>query len=176
MGFSDRIVAALKVSLQGSEDKLPDDIGGARAPQPPALSLAADIKDRYDELQILHELSQTILVSPDIQTTLSVALKAILATIGFDIGNIRLFDAAGRLKHSACLGYHNEGNTRRHLTNGSEDAGGIFAPSVMASKRSIIVEDVIACEGLRTFKLEGVRLAILVPIATADDSLGIMAV
>src|SRR5262249_19554254 len=83
---------------------------------------------------------------------------------------------AGRLKHSACLGYHNEGNTRRHLTNGSEDAGGIFAPSVMASKRSIIVEDVIACEGLRTFKLEGVRLAILVPIATADDSLGIMAV
>ena len=174
MGLSDRIVAALKVSLQGSEEKHPDGVGGARAPQPPVLSLASNIKDRYGELQILHELSQTILASPDIQTTLSAALKAILATIGFDVGNIRLFDASGKLTHNASLGYLDERNTRRYLTHTGEDAAGIFGPRVIASKRSLIIEDVIAGEGLRTFKLEGVRSAILVPIATDNETLGII--
>ena len=174
MGLSDRIVAALKVSLHGSEEKHPDGVGGARAPQPPVLSLASNIKDRYGELQILHELSQTILASPDIQTTLSAALKAILATIGFDVGNIRLFDASGRLTHSACLGYLDERNTRRYLTHTGKDAAGIFGPRVIASKRSLIIEDVIGGEGLRTFKLEGVRSAILVPIATDNETLGII--
>jgi GAF domain-containing protein len=177
MGFSDRLVAALKVSFQGSEDKQPVRFRGApSSAQAPVLSLASDIKDRYGELQILHELSQIILASPDMKTTLSAALRAILATVEFDLGNIRLFDAAGKLKDNASLGYHDERNARRHLTHGSEDAGGVFAPRVIASKRSLVVEDVIAVEGLRNFKLEGVRSAILVPIATADDTLGILAV
>ncbi len=175
MGLSDRIVSALKVSFQGSEDKQPGSVGAPRAPQAPVLSLASDIKDRYGELHILHELSQTILASPNIQTTLSAALKAILATINFDIGNIRLFAVDGKLQQSAFFGYREEQNMQRYLAHAGEGGGGIFVPRIIASRRGFVIEDVMAAEGMRTFKAEGVRTAVLVPITTDNETLGIIA-
>ena len=136
--------------------------------------LAAEIETRYGELQLLHELSQTVLSSPDIQSTLSAALKKVLASSRLDIGNIRLFDGSGRLQHSAYLGYSDESNTARHDANAL--SRGIFVSRVMASKQSVIVNDIGTVEGLRTFKREAVKSAIVIPIATDTETLGVIEV
>lgn len=137
---------------------------------------AAELETRYSELQLLHELSKAVLSSPDIQSTLSAALKNVLASTHLDIGNIRLFDRAGQFEHDAYLGYRDEDNTARHRADANESDGGILVPRVMASRGSLTVTDIDRVEGLRTFKSEGVKSAVLVPIATEIESLGIIEV
>ncbi|HTM10015.1 MAG TPA: GAF domain-containing protein [Verrucomicrobiae bacterium] len=136
----------------------------------------AELETRFSELQVLHELSKTILSSPDIQSTLFAALKNVLAASRLDIGNIRLFDSAGRVEHDAYLGYQDERNTRRHRMDAKESRGSILAPRVMALNRTVALSDIAKIEGLRTLKAEDVKSAILVPIATEKETLGIIEV
>jgi GAF domain-containing protein len=137
--------------------------------------LASEIEKRYGELQFLHELSQAVLSSPDMPSTLAAALKKVLASTRLDVANIRLFDASGRLEHSDHLGYR-DANTSPHHFDSSNSGHAIFVPRVMASRQSAIVNDIAGVEGLRTFKREGVRSAIVVPIATDTEALGVIEV
>jgi GAF domain-containing protein len=138
--------------------------------------LAAEVETRYGELRRLHELSQAVLSSPDMSSTLSAALQKVLASPRLDVANIRLFDGTGRLEHSAHLGYLNAGNTTPHHFDSSNSGHAIFVPRVMASRQSVIVNDIASVEGLRSFKREGVRSAIVIPIATDTETLGVIEV
>lgn len=138
--------------------------------------LAAEIETRYGELQLLHELSQAVLSSPDMPSSLSAALKKVLASIRLDIANIRLFDGSGRLEHSAHLGYRDARNTTPHHFDSGNSGQAMFVSRVMASRQSVTVNDIAGVEGLRTFKREGVRSAIVIPIATDTEALGVIEV
>jgi GAF domain-containing protein len=158
-------------ALEESRPNLEKDII-ERAPN----SSPTETETRYNELQLLHELSRAVLSCSDIQSILAAALKDVLITGLLDIGNIRLFNGSGDLEYTAYLGYRDQDNTRRHRSNTNAGSGGILVPRVVATKRSEIVTDISAVEGLRTFKAEGVKSAILVPIATDTEFLGIIEV
>lgn len=137
--------------------------------------LAGEIEARYGELQILHELSQTILTAPDIRSTLTAALEKALSVARLDIGNIRLFDSGGSVEGGVYSGYRVVEENQRHV-HGNVAGGGIFSARVIASRKGLVVDDIATVEGMRTFKREGVRTAVIVPIVTEKETLGVIEV
>ncbi|MCH8055385.1 MAG: GAF domain-containing protein [Deltaproteobacteria bacterium] len=134
-----------------------------------------EIESRYQELQTLQEISQTILSSPDLQTIVEEILDKALLIGPFDLGVIRLLDRSGKtLIPVASRGYLDPENVHLHRLRVSGPGSGIFVSKVIASRKSIVVEDVPASEGLRTFKREEVRSAILVPVCTQEEVLGVI--
>lgn len=128
----------------------------------------------YNERETLHEIGQIILRSPDLKSILEKVLEEVLALLSLDIGNLRLLEPSGRISIGAYRGYRDPESVRMHHTSASGPGKGIFSPQVIASKKSCVVEDVEGCEGLRTFKREGVRSAIIVPICTEKEALGVI--
>ncbi|MGH7829828.1 MAG: GAF domain-containing protein, partial [Candidatus Binatia bacterium] len=133
------------------------------------------LQAHYRELRFLHEISQTILSSPDLKTILEKILDQTLSITGLDVGNIRLLEPTGGVVLGTYRGYRDEENIDRHhrRTKGAADAG-LVVPLVVASRKSRQFEDVWTTEGLRTFKREGVRSAVIVPICTEEEALGVI--
>jgi PAS domain S-box-containing protein len=133
------------------------------------------LQSRYKELAILHEIGQMIFASRDLKAVLGNILERALALVSLDLGNIRLFEPGGRMQTGAYRGYRDPEQIGKHINmNGGDSAG--FTRGVVASGTSLVLEDIATVEGLRTFKHEGVRSAIIVPITTAEETLGIIEV
>ncbi|TAJ87200.1 GAF domain-containing sensor histidine kinase, partial [bacterium] len=105
-------------------------------------------------------------------------LDQTLSVISLDVGNVRLFDRSGNILLGAYRGYRDPENMHRHhvRVHGSGSEVGVLIPQVLASKKSLVVEDVPASEGLRTLKREEVQSAIIVPISTPEEGLGVIEV
>jgi GAF domain-containing protein len=78
----------------------------------------------------------------------------------------------GRIQTGAYHGYREGEQIGKY---GHGDGAG-FVRGVVASGTSLVLEDITTTEGLRTFKNEGVRSAIIVPVTTATETLGIIEV
>lgn len=124
--------------------------------------------------QALHEISQTILESVELDVMMDQILEKTLETGGFEIGMIRLFNPGlNRLEPVASRGYRDPANVERQRKRGADPASPRVTAQVMERKQ-IQIEDLAQVEGMRTFKREGVRTIVTVPLRTHDDALGVM--
>jgi len=119
------------------------------------------------ELQILHETSQTILTSRNIQTMAASILEKALAVSHCDLGVIRLLDRTSvTLDPVASHGYLNPKNLH------PDDATTGRLLRIFARKETVVSERVRDKPGLRIFKREGVQSLILIPVLADHDLLG----
>ncbi|HEY2989219.1 MAG TPA: GAF domain-containing protein [Candidatus Binatia bacterium] len=135
-----------------------------------------ELQARYRELAILHEVGQMIFGSTDLKAVMGNILERALALVSLHVGNIRLFGPDGRMQTGAYRGYRDATyiGTHHRTVDGTE--GGGFVRRIVAGGKSLAVEDISTTDGLRTFKGEGVRSAIIVPITTAEETLGVIEV
>jgi signal transduction histidine kinase len=131
-----------------------------------------EVQARYQELQGLHAISQTILGSLDVKAMLKEILDSACVIGGFDVGLIRILDPTGKtLEAIAMRGYRDPKNVEDHrktidgFTTGSGTAGTI-------SDKAVHVVDLSQTTAMRTFKKEGVRTAVVVPLRSQDNVLG----
>ncbi|MEX0804807.1 MAG: ATP-binding protein [Candidatus Binatia bacterium] len=136
--------------------------------------LFSETEARYRELQILQAISQTILGSIDLKAILNEVLDKAYEIGGFDIGVIRIFDQAGEiLEPVAMRGYQAPKNVEDHrkviegLTSGSGTQEALV-------DKAVHVVDLNRTSGMRTFRKEGVRTAVVVPLRSYDNVLGII--
>ncbi|HXG51278.1 MAG TPA: GAF domain-containing protein [candidate division Zixibacteria bacterium] len=133
------------------------------------------VRSSYRELQTLHEINRGILNTLELKPILNLILQKTLSAGAFDLGLIRLLDPAGkRMEVAAHHGYRNSGNIHDRLL---EPAGAGRKPTlyrVLQTKKTLVVEDLTAHDGLSSLKLEEARSAVLVPISAEDEVLGIM--
>jgi PAS domain S-box-containing protein len=134
-----------------------------------------ELQARFKELAILHEVGQMIFASTDLKAVLENILEQALALVSLDLGNIRLFERHGRMQTGAYRGYRDPKNIGKHAQMNGADGRGLVR-RIVASGKSWVAEDITTADGLRTFKEEGVRSAILVPITTGKEMLGIIEV
>src|SRR5690349_1610212 len=78
------------------------------------------------------------------------------------------------MRVGAYRGYRDRGNLGRYERSGGPPMLGGFLRRVIATKKSVVIDDVGASEGLRSFKSEDARCAIIVPITTADETWGVI--
>ena len=150
-----------------------DEMAGAlQTHQREAKQAEEALQARYQELQILQEISQTILNSQDLQSVLEALLDKTLLVGSFDQAVIRLSDtSSGMLLPVASRGYRDPENVQRHRT---DMRPGRLRHRAMLSKHPIVVENVLEYEGLSTLKREGVQSAILVPVRAQEEVLGVI--
>ncbi|HWP34705.1 MAG TPA: response regulator [Thermodesulfobacteriota bacterium] len=135
--------------------------------------LSGEVEEEYQELKTLYAISQTILTSDDLTAALEAILDHALRVGPFDTGVIRLLDAARRtLDPVAHRGYRDPARVRRKHLDPHETTTGLTLRQVIADGTVRVVEDVAAAPGLRTFKAEGVRSAVIVPVRAGDEVLG----
>ena len=133
------------------------------------------LQAHYQELLTLHETSQAILISPDLKTTLEKVLDKAVSSGSFDLGIIRLFDPSTQtIEPIVYQGYQDLENVQRHHQRSIAATTGRFSTSVLADRQPRIEENVPQCEGLRTFKREGVRSAVVIPVMTEKEVLGVL--
>jgi signal transduction histidine kinase/CheY-like chemotaxis protein len=131
------------------------------------------LKSRYAELQALQEISQIILTAPDIRTTMEKILDKTAALGPYDIGVIRLLNpATDVLEPTASHGYSDPKHLDGHRKKARDDASGQFSLRTMQRTGPRVEEDVPRCDGLRTWKKEGVQSAVVVPVRTENEILG----
>lgn len=135
--------------------------------------MESEIQARNDELQILYEVTQTILNSQSIDAALGAILEMALSVGGFDVGDIRMPGRSGDLISGVYRGYRDPENTRKHHWDGRPRSGRQVR-QVLASGKTIIVADVMGSQRLRTFRMEGVQSAILIPILADKAVLGVI--
>jgi len=124
------------------------------------------------ELQILHETSQTILASRNIQNMAASILEKALAVSRCDVGVIRLLDRTSRtLDPIASHGYLNPKNLKQHRRHMEDGTTGRLL-RIFARKETVVSERVQDEPGLRIFKREGVQSLILIPVLADHDLLG----
>jgi PAS domain S-box-containing protein len=135
----------------------------------------AALQARYQELLTLHETSQTILISPDLKTTLEKVLDKAVSSGSFDLGIIRLFDPSTQsIQPIVHQGYRDLENVQRHHQRSIAATTGRFSTSVLTDRQPRIEENVAQCEGLRTFKSEGVQSALVIPVMTEKEIMGVL--
>ena len=137
--------------------------------------LSQEREDRFQELKTLHEISQTILNAQDLKTILDGILDKAIAVGSFDLGIIRLLDSrAKRLEPVASRGYQNPENVEFHPQNSINSKMSKLLLRIMTYQESRVEENVPECEGLRTFKREGVQSAIVIPVRAGEEMLGVL--
>ncbi|MGH7844176.1 MAG: GAF domain-containing protein [Candidatus Binatia bacterium] len=133
-----------------------------------------ELRNRYKELAILHDVSQITMKSTDLKPLLEKILDRALSVVSLDIGNIRLFEPGGRMQMGIYRGYRDPQNERAHHPDLQGLEGGVLTSQVITSGQISVVEDITTTEGLRTFKKESVCSAIVVPIMTREEKLGVI--
>ena len=125
-------------------------------------------------LGALHEISQTIYESTDLNLMMNRILEKTFDVMGFEIGMIRLLQPDRKtLEPVASRGYRDPENVSRQRRRAENPASPRIIAQVLAS-RATRVEDLAQVDGMRTFKREGVRTIATVPLRTQEDVLGVI--
>ena len=124
--------------------------------------------------QGLHEISQIILESAELNVLMDQILEKTVDMGGFDIGMIRLFNpVSNSLEPVASRGYRDPKNIERQRKRVEDASSPRVIAQVIEHKRTK-VEDLAHVEGMRTFRREGARVIVTVPLRTRDDVMGVM--
>jgi len=122
----------------------------------------------------LHEINQTILESTDLNVMMNRILEQTLEVMGFEIGMIRLLQLdRTTLEPVAHRGYRDPENVSRQRRRAEDPALPRVIAQVLAT-RATKVEDLTQVDGMRTFKREGVRTMVTVPLRTQEEVLGVI--
>ncbi|MGH6841968.1 MAG: sensor histidine kinase, partial [Methylocella sp.] len=93
----------------------------------------------------------------------------------FDVGIIRRVEPDTQIyRVAAHLGYLDAANIERHHSKVDDGATGRLTAQMLTSEGPVVEHNVQECEGLRTFKHEGVRSAVAVPVRTDNAILGVL--
>ena len=123
----------------------------------------------------LSEVSQSILTSLDLKTTLAKILEEALAVGSYDLGAIRLVDTKTEMfEPVVSQGYRDPENIKSHRKRASDLTSGRTFRDVMSRKAARVEENVQQRQGLRTLKREGVQTAVMVPVSTEEEILGVL--
>ena len=134
---------------------------------------ALESEAHYQELKVLHDISQIILSSQDLKTVLGEILDKTLSLGSFDLGVIRLLDPSGEfLEPVANRGYRDLKNVEKHPKHIKDPTTGRITAQVITYKKPRVEENVPGCDGLKTFKAEGIQSAIVVPVRVKERGLG----
>lgn len=134
-----------------------------------------ELQARYQELETLQGISQIILISPDLKTTLAKILEKTLAVVSLDLGIIRLLDASMEtLEPAASRGYRDPSNIESHRKDTRAFTHGAYFHRAISLKTAQVEEHVQECGGLRTFKREGIHAVITIPVRTDTEILGVL--
>jgi len=135
---------------------------------------AEDRAGSSSELQMLQEISRTILGSVDLKMMMDGILNKASEIGGFDIGMISFVTTARQtLELVAHFGFRDHENLTTYREHMREQSTAGIVDRVMGTKE-IRVVDLHKTEGMRTFRCEGVRSLVVVPLRTEHDALGIM--
>ncbi len=135
----------------------------------------SELEAHYQELRTLHDISQTILGADSLQKVVEEILDRAITMGPYDVGVIMLLDSKGDvLEPLAGRGYRDPNNVLRHRKRVRDAETGRIVARVMTVKEAYVVEDLPAHDGLRTFKREGVRSAIIVPVRAQDRVIGVI--
>jgi signal transduction histidine kinase/DNA-binding response OmpR family regulator/HAMP domain-containing protein len=121
------------------------------------------------EIQILQEIGQLILESPESKDVLDRILQKTTSACGFDLGTILLPNAEGtRRRVASAYGYRDSANIQRQPNQASRYgiAVDIDAP--------IVIDSIQDKPGMRTLKKEGANCALFVPIHGGGEVLGFL--
>ena len=136
-----------------------------------------DWNAHYQHLETAQAISQSILETTDIVSILDELLEKTMAIGAFDLGNIRLFDTAGRIADAAYKGYRNPEKARRRHHKRIEDTEKSMAlREVIDAGKVLVIEDILALGRMRGFAAEGARSVIAVPLAARGEIYGVIAV
>jgi signal transduction histidine kinase/CheY-like chemotaxis protein len=134
------------------------------------------LKARNRELMVLRKISEAILASLDLNSVLEHILEQAIFIGSFDLGNIRLLEYNGEtLQVAVVRGYRDPENVASHRaisrTSGTAQSTH-FKEQVF--QQPCVEEAVQSCDGLRTFKKEGVQSFVQVPVRADGEVLGII--
>jgi signal transduction histidine kinase len=134
-----------------------------------------ELQARYQELETLQGISQIILISPDLKTTLAKILEKTLAVVSLDLGMIRLLDVSMEtLEPAASRGYRDPSNIESHRKDTRAFTLGAYFHREISLKTAQVEEHVQECGGLRTLKREGIHAVITIPVRTDTEILGVL--
>jgi CheY-like chemotaxis protein len=134
------------------------------------------LKARNRELMVLRKISEAILASLDLNSVLEHILEQAIFIGSFDLGNIRLLEFNGdTLQVVVARGYRDPKNVASHRsisrTTGTAQSSH-FKDQLF--QQPCVEEAVQSCDGLRTFKKEGVQSFVQVPVRADGEVLGII--
>jgi PAS domain S-box-containing protein len=134
-----------------------------------------ELKERYRQLTALHDIGQMIFASNHFNAVLDEILDRTLSLLSLDLGNLRLLGSDGSMQLSACRGYHDPGRVGKYAS-AVREGGRLDLMRRVASGKSVVLDDIASADGLRSLKGEGSRSAVVVPIITVTETLGIIEV
>lgn len=131
------------------------------------------LKASYNELQILHEISLSVLNTLDLRTVLRTLLNRSLSLGSFDVGIVWLLDAHDKnLDPVVCQGLLCPEEMRGHPMGATPLERGLEA--AVNSMEPLVIERVQEQEGMETLKREGVQSAIFLPVRAEGEALGVV--
>ncbi len=131
------------------------------------------LQQRFRELQTLHEIGKIIITSTGPKSTLEMILDITLTIGRFNIGVIRLLDPQTMmLNEASSRGYRFPRNIRPLSVDPESPLVGQAQAAVFKTQGAHVSENVPLAAGFRTFKLEGVRSAVVVPVRTETQMIG----
>ncbi len=138
---------------------------------------AEALQVQYNELQTLREVGNIILTSSDLKSALARVLAEILPSCSLDLGVVRLLDAKSQnLEPIASLGFSDPENENILRTTFLATGRDSIIAHVLAEKKTAVLENLRELGLLPIMQREGIQSAILVPIKTEQQILGILQV
>ncbi|HEY1267643.1 MAG TPA: ATP-binding protein [Candidatus Binatia bacterium] len=134
-----------------------------------------ELQERYRQLTALHGIGQMIFASNDFNAILDDILDRSLSLLSLDLGNLRLLGNDGSMQLCACRGY-NAPNRLGRQSAAVREGGRLDLMRRVASGNSVVIDEIADAQGLRSFKSEGAHSALIVPIITATEMLGVIEV
>ncbi|MGH7929772.1 MAG: sensor histidine kinase, partial [Candidatus Binatia bacterium] len=134
-----------------------------------------ELERSYRDTQTLHEIGCAILQTPDHAAALENILAHCLAASAFDVGVIRFVEAdTQKYRLVAHLGYRDAANIESYHASLHDGTSGRLSKKMMLTRAPVVDENVQAGTGLRTFKKEEVKTAVVLPVQAEDRILGIL--
>jgi|GEM_PF-2225579 len=132
---------------------------------------------QYNELQTLREVGNIILTSSDLKPALARVLAEILPACSLDLGVVRLLDAKSQnLEPIASLGFNDLEDENKLRSAYLERGRDPTVDHVLTEKKTVVLENLRERGALRIMQREGIQSAILLPIKTEQQVLGILQV
>ena len=135
----------------------------------PPLSLVdgtATIESRYQELSLLHEISQAVLGTTDLPLLADQFVAGAMRVGAYDLGLLRFARGDGSFEVVAHRGFSDPANVPPTETNPNMNF------HVLPEARTALVEDVAADPRFPRMQREGIASLVLVPIFASDEALG----
>jgi len=134
-----------------------------------------ELNTRYHYLETVQSISESILDASDITHILDDLLEKTMAASGCDFGNIRVFNAGGKIIGASYQGYRDAEKAHLRHTTVEATERRLALREVVESGRVLVIEDMSSETRMKNFKEEGAQSAIAVPLSARGEVYGALA-